>query len=138
MLAGKHPALYPQPAGEQEPQSLPRAAAARSSAKRSRKPLERTADTDLTPPMKAALLALKRAGAIAAATCWQTPTGERIQNQTMYALYDRYLVKMVLDSRHRRRTTALLTEIGEHAARGVEVASADEFEDATLLYGDGE
>lgn len=29
MLAGKHPTLYPQPAGEQEPQSLPRAAAAR-------------------------------------------------------------------------------------------------------------
>lgn len=88
--------------------------------------------------MKTALISLKRAGADALATFWRTPAGERIENKTIYALYDRYLVKMVLDSRHRKRTTALLTDLGEHAARGVEIGEADKFEDATLIYGDGE
>jgi hypothetical protein len=138
MPVGNSVPSQPPVADGTEPQSHPHATAARTSSKRQRQKLDRAAQTDLTPSMKAALLALRRAGALAAATYWHTPTGERIENQTMYALYDRYLVKMVLDSRHRRRTSALLTEIGEHAARGIEMANADAFEDAENVYGDGE
>jgi hypothetical protein len=138
MPVGNSSPKEPLVAGGLEPRSCTPATAARTSSKRQRQKLGRKAQTDLTSGMKAALLALRRAGALAAATCWHTPTGERIENQTIYALYDRYLVKMVLDSRHRRRTSALLTEIGEHAARGIEIANADAFEDATMVYGDGE
>ena len=39
---------------------------------------------------------------------------------TIEALYDRYLIKIVVESRHRRRHTAMLTDIGEYAAKEIQ------------------
>lgn len=47
---------------------------------------------------------------------WRSPNDRVVINQTFFSLYDRFLVKVVVDSRHRKRHTALLTDVGYHAA----------------------
>lgn len=50
---------------------------------------------------------------------WRSPKDRTVINQTFYSLFDRYLVKVVVDSRHRRRHTAFLTDVGHHAASNI-------------------
>lgn len=51
---------------------------------------------------------------------WRSPKDRTVINQTFYSLYDRYLVKVVVDSRHRKRHTASLTDVGYHAACSIQ------------------
>lgn len=68
--------------------------------------------------------------------------GTLLKHKTVFALYDRYLVTIIVESRYRTRHVAKLTELGEYAARGLPPADApkadDDFEDAALVYGDND
>lgn len=76
--------------------------------------------SDLTPSLKRALtILLEEGSAIRDHDYWRTPSGRKLYIVTIEALYDRYLVKIVVESRHRRRHTAMLTDVGEYAAEGI-------------------
>ena len=65
------------------------------------------------------MILLEGGGAIREAGCWRGLRGERIHILTIESLYERCLVKIVVESRHRRRHTAMLTDVGELAAREI-------------------
>ena len=92
----------------------------------------------LTPAMKRALRILYVEGrAIQETKFWRTAKRTGIPLETVIALYDRYLVMIVYESRHRRRQTAELTEIGRLVAERLnfDARSADDFESSTNVYG---
>jgi len=71
--------------------------------------------------MKKALVVLLEDGSLQAEEHrWRSPRDRTVINQTLYSLYDRYLVKVVVDSRHRKRHTAMLTDVGYHAASNIQ------------------
>ena len=77
--------------------------------------------SDLTVSLKRALVVLLEDGEVIRwPRCWIGQSKRRIFEVTMLALYDRYLVKIVVESRHRRRHTAVLTDIGWYAARDIQ------------------
>lgn len=83
---------------------------------------------DLTPPAKRALIVLLEDGSVTKqANYWSGPSGRKIRTETILAIYDRYLIKIVTESRHRKLQTAKLTDVGEYAAQAIqrEVAYAD-------------
>lgn len=51
---------------------------------------------------------------------WEGPSGRKIFLQTIIALYDRYLVKLIVESRHRRLQKAFLTDVGSYAAQQIQ------------------
>jgi hypothetical protein len=54
------------------------------------------------------------------ATKWVVPqTGDGFQHKTIEAAYERYLVKIIYESKYKRKQIVELTEIGELAALGV-------------------
>ena len=79
------------------------------------------AHAPLGDSMKRALVILLEDGSLNAEQHrWRSPKCRAVINQTLYSLYDRYLVKIVVESRHRKRHTALLTDIGRHAATNIQ------------------
>jgi len=104
-----------------------------------RKPLrERGHDhrQSLTPAMRRALRVLHIDGeAVRQTKFWYTERERLIGTETIIALFDRYLVKVVVENHHRRRQIAALTEIGEMVAFGLMRAELEaEMEDATEVY----
>lgn len=75
---------------------------------------------ELTPACKRALVVMLEDNLIRINSGWKGESGKLVRQETIEALYDRYLVKIVIDSRHRKRHTAKLTEVGEFAAREIE------------------
>lgn len=90
---------------------------------------------------------------------WRAPSGKRIVYQTVETMFERGLVivvypgprrrahrKIKVNEQTRAKFVLRLTEVGSFLARGLRThwdmnaphLSADEFEDATLVYGDGE
>lgn len=57
---------------------------------------------------------------------WTGSSGRRFATATIEALFDRCLMCIGVESRHRNRYTAKLTDAGQHAARAIrdEIASA--------------
>jgi hypothetical protein len=66
---------------------------------------------------------------------WVVPAvpDARFARQTVEAAYDRCLVKITVESRHRRRHRLELTEIGEHVARGLQSKSPSISPEASIL-----
>lgn len=80
---------------------------------------ERSSLGSVSAPMRRALAILHADGeACHGEGGWQTSRDRTIPLATMTALFARHLVKIVTESRHRRRHTARLTELGEYAAFG--------------------
>lgn len=75
-------------------------------------------DTDLTAPIKRLLaVILGGQGVIALAGNWQSADGKlRFHRGTVEAAYERRLIAVTVESRHRTRHAAKLTEIGRHVA----------------------
>jgi DNA-binding MarR family transcriptional regulator len=83
--------------------------------------MSRVRRDDLTPGVKRALLMILANGnVIRGARGWHGGDGGIVVAQTVEALYDRYLVKIVVENRHRRRHTLTLTDIGERVARDLQ------------------
>lgn len=83
--------------------------------------MSNTVRGDLSMPAKRALVMLLEDGfALRDTNYWRSPTDRRIYIRTIETLYDRYLVKIVVESRHKRRHTVKLTEVGEYAARDIQ------------------
>ena len=122
--AGIEPRRHRGPAGGTEPQSSPLAGTAAASSSRSRTRHNRhcydAARERLTTPARRALLILdqhqflRQRGAD-----WASPGGDIVRGATLETLFDRYLVKVVMENSARIRTTARLTEIGELVARAL-------------------
>lgn len=75
---------------------------------------------DLSSPIKRALIVLLEDGLILRnAGYWIGSSRRKVLVQTIEAMYDRYLIKIVVESRYRRRHTASLTDVGEYAAREI-------------------
>lgn len=77
---------------------------------------------DLTAPMQRLVAALSHGHGRRDQGAWvvdEVP-GIKFQNHTAEALYDRCLVKITVESRHRRRHKLELTQIGEAVARDIE------------------
>ena len=74
---------------------------------------------DLTPACKRALVILLSNPLFRHRSGWRDNDENLVRQETIEALYERYLVKIVVESRHRRRHTAKLTEVGEYAAREI-------------------
>jgi hypothetical protein len=114
------------PVGGQEPQPDPpaRPAAApsiRPGSKREvplgRRNVKRKGEL-LTHPIKRALLILiEDRKLLHDGSRWLGESQRGVIFQTIEAMYSRYLIKIVIDNRHRRRQVAMLTEIGECVAR---------------------
>jgi hypothetical protein len=78
----------------------------------------------LTDSMKLALMILLEDGrAVLSAypKCWLGVSGRRVAIQSAMALYDRALVRIIVESRHRKMHIIRLTELGEFAAEGVKL-----------------
>lgn len=76
---------------------------------------------DLSAASKRALVILLEDGLIIRETnFWNGKSRRNIYISTIEALYDRYLIKIVIEGRHRRRHTAMLTDIGEYAAKEIQ------------------
>jgi hypothetical protein len=75
-------------------------------------------DARLTEPVKRLLAHIREDGeVIERAGSWRSKwNGIRIHQNTIDAAYDRCLIFIVAESRHRRRHMAKLTEIGIHVA----------------------
>lgn len=72
----------------------------------------------LSPSIKRALLLLLEDGELyAGGGKWLGTRGRSVRFDVVEAMYARLLIKIVVQSRHRRRQTAKLTEIGLHVAR---------------------
>ena len=77
--------------------------------------------SDLSTASKRALVILLEDEMVVRATnFWSGKSKRNIYISTIEALYDRYLIKIVVESRHRRRHTAMLTDIGEYAAKEIQ------------------
>ena len=75
----------------------------------------------LSPQLKRCLvIILDDASMVREAHYWRGVSGRKCTQATIESLYDRYLIKIIVESRHRRRHTAKLTEVGELAAREIE------------------
>lgn len=76
---------------------------------------------DLTPVQKSALVILLNHGSlIREGHHWASASGARVPLPTILALYERYLVKIVVESKYRKRQAAKLTDVGEYAAAEIE------------------
>lgn len=74
----------------------------------------------LKHPMKRALIILLEDEKLfAAGSQWRSPRGRIVLEQTFYALYDRYLIKVYVESKSRGRHTAVLTDVGHYAASDI-------------------
>lgn len=74
----------------------------------------------LSRSMKAGLILLFEDGALVRETAlWRGASERAVSFRTIAALCERNLIKIVVESRHKRRHTAMLTEIGFHAARDI-------------------
>jgi hypothetical protein len=70
--------------------------------------------------MRAGLVLLLEDGALVRETAlWRGGSGRAVSFGTIAALCERNLLKIIVESRHKRRHTALLTEIGFHVARDI-------------------
>lgn len=84
--------------------------------------------SDLTPTLKRALVILLQDGHLDRQhnrnehtnNYWISRCARKCALVTILSLYDRYLVKIVVESRHRRRQRATLTDVGVFAAREIE------------------
>lgn len=68
---------------------------------------------------------------------WRRHDGMAVNIKTIEALYDRALVKIVVESRHRKIHTAKLTEIGACVARDLVRARREEvveIDDCRIVY----
>jgi hypothetical protein len=76
---------------------------------------------DLTAPMERLVAALMLGPGHREAGSWAVNAVPDVKfaRQTVEAAYDRCLVKITVESRHRRRHKLELTEIGEAVARGL-------------------
>ena len=63
---------------------------------------------------------------------WYNHEKEHLYMRSILALFNRHLVKVVCDSKHRTRHTVLLTDIGEHVARNLLAERAKEKPKSTL------
>ena len=80
-----------------------------------------SASADLSTACKQALvILLEGGGAIRETNCWRGLRGEQIHLLTVESLYERYLVAIVVESRHRKRHTVRLTYVGELAASEIQ------------------
>lgn len=78
--------------------------------------------TDLTDSIKRALVIILEDGEVTKVTHgWRGSSGRSIFTRTVFALYERYLVKIVVENHHRRRQMAKLTDVGEYAARMIKL-----------------
>lgn len=76
----------------------------------------------LSDSLKRALVIILEDGQIIKqAGLWRGSSGRAVPLQTVLALFDRYLIKIVVESRHRRRHAAKLTDVGEYAAEQIAV-----------------
>lgn len=76
---------------------------------------------DLSAASKRALVViLEDEKIIRAQNFWSGKSNRDIYISTIEALYDRFLIKIVVESRHKRRHTAMLTDIGEYAAKEIQ------------------
>jgi hypothetical protein len=75
----------------------------------------------LTDPVKRLLAFIREDGEVVErAGYWHSKwNGIRIHQNTIDAAYDRCLIYIVTDSRHRKRHAAKLTEIGKHVASDI-------------------
>lgn len=99
----------------------------------------RRAQETLTDATSAALVAMIGQRAMIRTTgAAVTDSGAHIPMKVMMALYDRYLVAIRIEGGARRFKYAILTEIGEHAARSIQRAAAltDDFENSPQVYAD--
>lgn len=93
-------------------------------------------DDDLTATFKRALMILlEDKSAAKQGHYWEGPSARKIFMPTIVALFDRYLIKIVVESRHRKRQTAMLTDIGRYAALQIqrEFAMPEEGEPRHLI-----
>jgi hypothetical protein len=82
------------------------------------------ADECLTDAMKLALMILLDDGRLvlgAYPKCWAGASGRQVRLQSATALYDRGLVRLIVESRHRKTHILRLTPLGEYAAEGVKL-----------------
>lgn len=90
---------------------------------------------DLPSRLKCALVILLEDGeAIKQTSYWAGSSGRKVNLSTIVALYDRYLIKIVTESRHRKRQTARLTDVGDYAAKEIqrEIAEQERIEDGRI------
>ena len=74
-----------------------------------------------TPSHGRQLLKILEHGPFAFVTgSWRNEKGDYIYMHSVEALYDRYLVKIVIDVRNKKHITVELTDIGLHAARDIQ------------------
>ena len=77
--------------------------------------------SDLSNPQRRGLIVLLEDESILRnAGYWIGSSRRKVGIQTVEALYDRYLIKIVVESRHRRKHIAMLTDVGEYAAREIQ------------------
>ena len=75
----------------------------------------------LEPAMKRALIIIKaEQPVIHGRGFWRGTSGNPISQRTIEALFTRYLIKIVTESRHRKRHTTTLTDVGLRVARDLE------------------
>src|SRR6185437_1275413 len=78
----------------------------------------RRIEVPLSAAIKRALMIILADGeVIENAGYWAGSSAQKIQQRTIETAYDRFLVHMVVESRHRKRHMARLTDIGERVAR---------------------
>lgn len=128
-------------AGDTEPRSFQRTAAARSLQSVTR--LQNAAMGKLTPPIRKALLIVLSAGIVRRrGFIWMDGSGNEIMPQTMEAMRVRSLVVVTIKDSSRNRRVARLTEIGERIARDLkretaESGNIDNWQDGPEVYGVG-
>jgi hypothetical protein len=76
---------------------------------------------DLSFALKRAMVTLLEDGSLMKnGSRWKGSSLRTVTTQSVTALYDRYLIKIVVESRYRRRHCAILTDIGQYAAREIQ------------------
>lgn len=86
---------------------------------------ERWDHDHITDSMKLALIILLDDGRVmlcAKPRSWIGVSGRRVTIQTVEALYNRALVRIIVESRHHKTHTLRLTQLGEFAAQGVQLS----------------
>ena len=66
------------------------------------------------------IILLEDGGIIRDTDYWRGKSGRKVYFSTIESLYDRYLVKIIVESRHRRRHTVILTEVGQYCAKEIQ------------------
>ena len=148
------------PVGGHKPSPAPRARAAASRISRLQRLKPASKFRSLSRPVKLALVILDEETELTeSGHFWRAPSGKRIVYQTVEAMFERGLVivvypgprrrahrKVKVNEQTRAKFSIRLTEVGSFLARGLKTnwdinaphLCGDQFEDATLVYGDGE